>query len=151
MAFVWYVAQRQRQNAWLLCRPDSLHAQLVRVATNVLYVEVDSPPADRKGSGQQLESGLDYADSILDSNSDGGLSFKTAATESEPAAPQTCIHDGLCLSLPRLQAFGGVQEVARHFRRAASREGRRNLLCILLDCITARLCKVAPKRLLVRR
>ncbi len=130
------------QTCWGTCRPDSLHTQLVRVTTNLLYVEDDSPAADRKGSSQQPEGGLENADSIPDSNSDGGLSFKTAATESEPAAAQPCSHTGLRLSLARLQAFGGVEEVARHFRAAASREARRNLLCILLDCIVARLCKV---------
>ena len=113
----------------------------MRIATNLLYTGDGVTSGDQRGSGLQQDSGLDDED-ILDSMSDGGQSFRTAATDAEPAAPLTCTHSGLRLSFTCLQAFGGVEEVARHFRGAASREARRNLLCIILDCIIARLCKV---------
>lgn len=114
----------------------------MRVATNLLYVGDTISSAGRRGSSQQQDNGQNTAESILDSRSDGELSFKTAATESDSAGPHMCSHGGLRLSLARLQAFGGGEEAARHLRAATSRESRRNLLCILLDCIVARLCKV---------
>ncbi|BDA44179.1 hypothetical protein COCOBI_05-3630 [Coccomyxa sp. Obi] len=120
--------------------PEDVHTQLVRIATNLLYTGEAATLGDQRGSSLQHESRLDSED-ILDSMSDGGQSFRTAATEAEAAAPLTCSHSGLALSFTRLQAFGGVEEVARHFRGAASREARRNLLCVILDCIVARLCK----------
>ncbi len=122
-------------------RPEDVHTQLVRIATHLLYTGEAVALGDQRGSSLQQESQVDNED-ILDSMSDGGQSFRTAATEAEPAAPLTCSHSGLALSFSRLQAFGGIEEVARHFRGASSREARRNLLCIILDCIIARLCKV---------
>ena len=39
------------------------------------------------------------------------------------------------LNPEKLEAFGGAQEVARQLARACSSQARRNLLCILLDCV----------------
>lgn len=74
--------------------------------------------------------------------SEDTLSFKTAPTTEAAGAADCSGQEGLRLDLERLQAFGGTEEVARHLRSAASSEARRNLLCILLDCIAAHSCRV---------
>jgi hypothetical protein len=105
----------------------------------MLYTRDDGMRADEQPMGGVLDS----MDSIPESLSEGGSSFLTAAaTQPEAAAAVTCDHAGLHLSLARLQQFGGLEEVASHFRIALTQEARRNLLSILLDCMYVRLSKV---------
>jgi hypothetical protein len=82
------------------------------------------------------------------SDDDGASSFQTAATDAADGDAggggllQGSGAAGLRLSLEALQAFGGVDEVARQLRAAPTREARRNMLCILLDCVAATACQV---------
>ncbi len=58
--------------------------------------------------------------------------------------------NGQVLNPEKLEAFGGAQEVARQLARACSSRARRNLLCILLDCIVEQTaavsCPLSPLR-----
>ena len=71
------------------------------------------------------------------------LYTEDASTEAEPeGAKSSGRHEELQLHMEKLEAFGGVDEVARQFRGAASSEARRNMLCVLLDCIAAHSSRV---------
>lgn len=63
----------------------------------------------------------------------GFIELPAGDTESEPA---------LVLKEERLEDFGGIDEVIRHFKLAPSPEAMRNLLCIILDYVSARHIKV---------
>ena len=57
------------------------------------------------------------------------------------------------LNAEKLEGFGGAQGVARQLASACSSQARRNLLCILLDCIidqaAAVSCRQAPLELIL--
>lgn len=126
-----------------LRRGAELHTLLVRLAANLLYTEVASSV---EGLGHPLYGHHNNAASIPDDNDPPGAapSSKTAPTaEADPGdAESSGRHEGLRLHMEKLQAFGGVDEVARLFRGAASSEARRDMLCVLLDCIAAHSAQV---------
>ena len=130
------------------CRSDELFTHLARLAANLLYT---SEPGCEAGLAhlprdwRSLRTSMAGSADDGDVSEDGGSSFRTAVTDADMAGTgplQSSSDGGLRLSLQRLHAFGGVDEVARHLRAAPTSEARRNLMCILLDCIAATACQV---------
>ena len=122
-------------------RGAELHTHLARLAANLLYTmdascrgAVVHPLHARHTSNASIPGKADV--------SEAASSFKTAPSEVDSGAAGSGQQEGLRLHMERLQAFGGVEEVARHFRSAASSEARCNMLCVLLDCSAAHSCRV---------
>ncbi|CAL5218684.1 g392 [Coccomyxa viridis] len=125
---------------------DALHTTLVCLATSTLYdegaqkIDLSAPPsAVRASTGSLREQDDSNGEAQIGGfdQDDDAASFRTAEGNSDEAAAlgdqAESVHGEL--NPEKLEAYGGAQEVARQLARACSSQARRNLLCILLDCV----------------
>ncbi|PRW39232.1 hypothetical protein C2E21_7090 [Chlorella sorokiniana] len=115
LSVVAALLQQSRTNRW----SEQLHAWLVTLAANLLYVHSDGSVADSQRSGGTGGGGAGYA--AYASGNNGELSW-WAGSQLDPE---------------RLAAFGGMRQVLRCFREAPTALARRSMFAVLYDHVVS--------------